>query len=218
LKTYVLAFLAALTLVAHPAHSQEIDPYDGPEVQTLDEADTDGFDDLNPFDPSVETTLEMMDSLYEMQTGQSAHLPTDPAQFYARQCYRQTCTVWIHIYKPTQTAYLYINGVHSYSWLVSTGTPGRHETPRFDQHPNGRIYDRHTSSKYPGGDWNGMGNMPYAVFIYGGFAIHGTGYGNQKKLGTKASHGCIRLHPDNAFIFNRLVRQYGIYNTWITVE
>lgn len=217
MKAYLLGLLAALTLVASPAFSNDLDPYDPSEAtSTLDDADTDGFDDLNPFDPSIDTTLELMDSLYEMQTGESAQLPTDGGQ-YLRDCYRQTCAVWIQIYKPTQTAYLYMNGNLQYSWLVSTGTPDR-ETPRFDRHPNGRIYDRHTSSKFPGGDWNGMGNMPYAVFIDGGFAIHGTGYGNQKKLGRKASHGCIRLHPDNAYIFNRLVRQYGIYNVWISVD
>lgn len=60
--------------------------------------------------------------------------------------------------------------------------------------------------------------MPYAVFIEGGFAIHGTTVGNFKYLGTRASHGCIRLHPDNGRIFNHLVRQYGIRDTWVTVE
>jgi hypothetical protein len=52
----------------------------------------------------------------------------------------------------------------------------------------------------------------------GGFAIHGTGRGNWRKLGNKASHGCIRVHPDNALIFNRLVRENGIKNVWITVQ
>jgi lipoprotein-anchoring transpeptidase ErfK/SrfK len=60
--------------------------------------------------------------------------------------------------------------------------------------------------------------MPYAVFIEGGFAIHGTMRSNWKYLGQRASHGCVRLHPDNAFIVNRLVRQYGVENTWIQVD
>ena len=102
-------------------------------------------------------------------------------------------------------------------WPVSTGINGRN-TPNFETHPNGRIYDRYTSKKFPGGDFNGLGNMPYAVFISGGFAIHGTGKGNWPKLGSRASHGCIRLHPDNALIFNRLVRKNGISEVWITVQ
>lgn len=215
MKALVLGFFAILTLVTPPALAQDpVLPVAPPALEG--QADTDGFDELDPFDPNIEETLEMMDWFYEFQTGESPNIANEGLQFY-RQCYRQTCPVWIHIWKPTQTAYLYINGTLQHQWLVSTGTPDR-ETPRFDRHPNGRIYDRYTSTKFPGGDWNGMGNMPYAVFIHGGFAIHGTGQGNWKKLGRKASHGCIRLHPDNAFIFNRLVRQYGIYRTWITVE
>jgi len=113
--------------------------------------------------------------------------------------------------------YVYINGSLQASWSVSTGMPG-YGTPDFDKHPDGRIYDRYTSTKYPGGDWNGLGNMPYAVFIRGGFALHGTPRSNWSKLGRPASHGCIRMHPDNAYWFNRLVRQHGVSNVWITVQ
>lgn len=222
----IVVLIATLTLSFVPAaQSQEVTEqtvdqagFQAPEfeVPAFAEADTDGFDELDPFDPNVEQTLEMMDWLYEFQTGQKAIIDGGKDQYYAT-CYRQTCPVWILVDKSSQRAYVYINGNPAYTWLVSTGTAG-HGTPNFDQHPNGRIYDRYTSTKYPGGDWNGLGNMPYAVFIQGGFAIHGTGRGNWSKLGRRASHGCIRLHPDNGYIFNRLVRQYGIYKTWITVQ
>ncbi|MES2965479.1 MAG: L,D-transpeptidase [Bdellovibrionota bacterium] len=214
MKAILFGLLVTLTLASAPAFTQESNS--APVLTNAAQADTDGFDELDPFDPNVESTLQMMDWLYEFQTGESSQIDANQGLYY-RECYRQTCAVWIQVYKPTQTAYLYINGNLQYTWAVSTGTPDR-ETPRFDRHPNGRIYDRYTSSKFPGGDWNGLGNMPYAVFIDGGFAIHGTGTGNWKRLGRKASHGCIRLHPDNAIIFNRLVRQQGIYNVWITVE
>lgn len=72
--------------------------------------------------------------------------------------------------------------------------------------------------RIPGGDYNGLGNMPYAVFIRGGYAIHGTIAANWSKLGTPASKGCIRLHPDNGFIFNRLVRASGVAQAWVSVE
>ena len=104
-----------------------------------------------------------------------------------------------------------------YAWPTSTGRRF-HKTPHFDQHPNGRIYDSYSSNEFPGGDYNGLGNMPYAVFISGGYAIHGTIQSNWHKLGKRASKGCLRLHPENGFIFNRLVRTVGISSTWITVE
>lgn len=178
-------------------------------------ADSNAMDEINPFDPNVEQALEQMDQDYLEATGESAILnimkPFGPA------CYQIECTIWLNISKASQTVEFYFNGILQARWPVSTGAVG-FGTPNFDKNPNGRIYDSYTSTRYPGGDYNGLGNMPYAIFIEGGFAIHGTGTGNWKKLGTRASHGCIRVHPDNAKTINRLVRQYGIYQTWITVR
>ncbi|MEK6774895.1 MAG: L,D-transpeptidase [Bdellovibrionota bacterium] len=118
--------------------------------------------------------------------------------------------------KSQQKMYLYINAELVNAFVVSTGK--NYPTPDFDTHPNGRIYDEYNSKIFPGGNYQGLGNMPYAVFIASGFAIHGTTEPNFKYLGQPASHGCIRLHPTNAYIFNRLVREYGIHNVWITVQ
>lgn len=178
-----------------------------------------GMDELDPYDPNIEQILERMDREYYEQTGElpfSAALDLF-AQKQSTRCYRATCKVWAQVVKAEQKMYLYVNGSLVNAWPVSTGVRG-HGTPNFDRHPNGRIYDRYTSTKYPGGDYLNLGNMPYAIFIEGGFAIHGTGKGNWKKLGKEASHGCVRVHPDNAFKFNRLVREAGIYNTWITIQ
>lgn len=193
---------------------------------TAHSADTDSEDttnileEINPFDPNIEQTLEQIDAIYERETGKSAHLPEefiDSIVGIYGGCSRNTCAVWAQVVKSSQTMYLYVNGSLRGSWAVSTGMPG-YGTPDFDRHPDGRIYDRYSSSKYPGGDWNGLGNMPYAVFITGGFALHGTPKSNWPKLGTRASHGCIRMHPDNAYMFNRLVRANGKSNVWITVQ
>ena len=46
--------------------------------------------------------------------------------------------------------------------------------------------------------------MPYSIFFDGGYAIHGS-Y-EISHLGRPASHGCIRLHPDNAAILFGLVK------------
>lgn len=175
------------------------------------------LDELDPTSPDIERQLQEMDRVYEEETGQSPFLPLDLEGMLKATCYRNSCPVWADVDKRAQRLYLYLDGVLTYTWKVSTGKAG-YTTPDFDRHPNGRIYDRHTSTRYPGGDYNGLGNMPYAVFISGGYAIHGTTRGNWGRLGSVASHGCIRVHPDNGFIFNRLVRKHGIYKVWVTVN
>ena len=57
--------------------------------------------------------------------------------------------------------------------------------------------------------------MPYSVFFYGGYAIHGTTY--LRSLGRPASHGCIRLHPRNAARFFGLIQRHGRGNTRIVI-
>lgn len=173
------------------------------------------MDELDPYDPNIEQTLRDLDRVYVEETGE---LPFEINLFSDKNnCYRASCKIWVQVARSTQKLYLYVDGKHTDTWLVSTGTKG-HGTPNFDTHPNGRIYDRYTSTKYPGGDYKGLGNMPYAIFIQGGFAVHGTSKSNWPKLGSPASHGCIRVHPDYAFKLNRLVRAHGIHNTWITVQ
>lgn len=132
-------------------------------------------------------------------------------------CMKDKCAIWIEVSKETQSANLYVDGKLEDTFDVSTGDED-HETPNFNRHPDGRIYTKYTSTAHPGGDYKGLGNMPYAVFIKGGYALHGTPAGNWKHLGSKASHGCIRMHPDNAKIFNALVREHGVENTWVTVK
>lgn len=132
-------------------------------------------------------------------------------------CQGDGCPVYAHVSKKDQKLYLYINGEILDTFATSTGN-ATHKTPDFDTKPDGRMYRKYTSKKFPGGNWNGLGNMPYCVFIKGGYAIHGTTVGNIKKLGNPASHGCIRLHPRNAKIFYNLVNYAGAKNTWITVS
>jgi lipoprotein-anchoring transpeptidase ErfK/SrfK len=175
--------------------------------------------DSEEYDPranNIDEVLEEWDKAYA-ELGISTHLEQKPGSTSRSNCKKGQCAVWVSVDKSKQTLSLYIDGVLEDSWLVSTGTAG-HGTPDFETHPNGRIYDNYSSSTYPGGDYNGLGNMPYAVFISGGFALHGTPKGNWKLLGTKASHGCIRMHPDNGYRFNRLVREVGIENVWISVK
>ena len=67
----------------------------------------------------------------------------------------------------------------------------------------------HYSSKYENSP------MPYSVFFYGGYAIHGTGY--VSRLGSPASHGCVRLHTANAAELYYLIKRVGRGNTRIRI-
>jgi hypothetical protein len=175
------------------------------------------YDELNPRRPDIKKVMKELEEDYRAKTGKSGNLEVDPLEELLPSCYRNSCAVWADVDKSAQRVYLYVNGSLSYTWKTSTGKPG-YTTPDMDRHPSGPVYDRYTSSKYPDGDYNGLGNMPYAVFVLGGYAIHGTTSGNFSRLGTPASHGCIRLHPDNGYIFNRLVRKYGLSKVWVTVN
>ena len=175
------------------------------------------FDELNPKSPDIAKKLKELAADYQKVTGKSPFLEVDLLEQLLPSCYRNSCSVWADVDKNAQRLYLYINGALTYTWKTSTGKEG-YETPDFDQHPSGGVYDRYSSTKYPGGDYNGLGNMPYAVFVEGGYAIHGTTQGNWSKLGHPASHGCIRLHPDNGHIFNLLVRRNGLSGVWVTVN
>ena len=172
------------------------------------------MDELDPFSSDIQQTLEKLDKEYLKQTGKLPFLETHLG--LGPDCYRLACSVYVQVVKSEQKLYLYLNGHQENMWQVSTGRLG-HSTPDFDVHPDGRIYDAYSSHNFPGGNYNGLGNMPYAVFIQDGFAIHGTTEGNWPKLGTAASHGCVRLHPTNGKIFNRLVRQYGVQDVWVTI-
>lgn len=172
------------------------------------------FDELDPTASNIEEVLQQMDQQYFQETGKLPFLM--PSFLEGKDCRKFDCPIYVLVKKSEQKLYLYIKGALEVEWLVSTGAP-KSETPLWEGHPNGRIYDAYSSKANPGGDYQGLGNMPYAVFLKGGYAIHGTLESNFSKLGSKASHGCVRVHPDHAKIFNRLVRQYGVAAVWVAI-
>jgi lipoprotein-anchoring transpeptidase ErfK/SrfK len=100
-----------------------------------------------------------------------------------------------------------VNGGHYASWLVSTGRSG-YETPR-GSYTVKRMARMHYSRQYDNAA------MPHSVFFHGGYAIHATR--GIHKLGRRASHGCVRLHPSNAAALYSLVQRYGPRRTRITL-
>lgn len=106
-----------------------------------------------------------------------------------------------------QRMYVYLDNRLMYTFAVSSGR-GKYGTP------TGRwnaywLSPKHRSKKYHNAP------MPWAVFFHEGYAVHGTT--DVRNLGRPASHGCIRLHPDNAKTFFKLVQASGKESTLISV-
>ncbi len=193
---------------------------DIPVQRALTAIDEDGIEEFNPEDPEAEEILKAYDEYYEQMTGKSPFIEGYGELFTnVSGCYRDGCPVWIYVSIAEQTAYLTLDGRSVASWKVSSARKG-YRTKRGDFNPNGRVYDYYESKRYPGGGFKykgrRMGNMGFAVFYYGGYALHGTAA--IKNLGRPASHGCVRQHPEHAEYFNQLVRHYGKNNVWITVQ
>ena len=102
---------------------------------------------------------------------------------------------------------VYVNGFKRYSWPVSTARRG-YRTPVGSYRPT-RMHEMWYSRKYH------MSPMPHSIFFKGGYAVHGTN--EVKYLGSPASHGCVRLHPDNARRLYQLVKSQGSDATRITI-
>jgi hypothetical protein len=116
--------------------------------------------------------------------------------------------VLINVDKSSQQMTVSIDGAPRYRFVISTGRPGL-GTPSGTFHPE-RMELTWFSKKY----YNSP--MPHAIFFHSGFAIHGSYEISQ--LGGPASHGCIRLHPDNAATLYALVQQEGMGATTIVVS
>jgi lipoprotein-anchoring transpeptidase ErfK/SrfK len=108
---------------------------------------------------------------------------------------------------PDQTMTVKRHGEVIYSWRVSTARAG-YVTPTGEFRPY-RVHRMWHSRTYDNAP------MPYAVFYDRGWAVHGTDA--VSRLGSPASHGCVRLDTANARIFYELVREIGAGNTRIIV-
>jgi len=94
-----------------------------------------------------------------------------------------------------------------YKWRVSTARRG-YVTPVGSYQPQ-FLEKMHYSRRYHNSP------MPHSIFFKGNFAIHGTN--SIQRLGRKASHGCVRLHPKNAKKLYSLIEQHGKKNTLIKI-
>ncbi len=116
--------------------------------------------------------------------------------------------VEIVIDKKTQHMTVFVGGEKRYEFLVSTGRAG-YDTPAGTFRPLS-MHKMAISVKY------GNTPMPYTIFFTRvGHGIHATAAVSQ--LGRPASHGCIRLSPENAKRLYDLVQQMGLENATIRI-
>lgn len=116
-------------------------------------------------------------------------------------------TITARISIKSQTMTVTKNGFVVHKWKVSTARNG-YVTPTGSWKAKWASR-HHRSRKYDNAP------MPYAIFFNGGYAVHATF--DLKRLGSPASHGCIRLHPNNAATFFSLAQKYGLGNTKVIV-
>lgn len=132
----------------------------------------------------------------------------NPVQLAMRDGNRQpTSSLKAVIDLGDQEMRVYLDGGHEHTWPVSTARAG-YTTPN-GTYKAQWLSRMHYSKKYDDAP------MPYSVFFSDGYAIHGTD--SISRLGRPASHGCIRLHPDNAKILFDLVNRVGKSNSTIQI-
>jgi lipoprotein-anchoring transpeptidase ErfK/SrfK len=118
-------------------------------------------------------------------------------------------TVLIDIDKSTQQVTVSVDGVEKFRWPVSTGKRG-YSTP------SGTYTALSMNEIWYSKEWDNA-PMPHAIFFMkDGHAIHGS-Y-EVRNLGKPASHGCVRISPQNATILFGLVKKAGLANTQVVLS
>ena len=116
--------------------------------------------------------------------------------------------VLINIDKTKQEMTVFLNGIEKYDWPVSTGRAG-YSTP------SGTYTATSMNEIWYSKQWDNS-PMPHSIFFMkDGHAIHGS-Y-EVKNLGKPASHGCVRISPENAATLYALVEENGLENTQVVL-
>jgi len=132
-----------------------------------------------------------------------------PAEKAAKPAKPPASKILVVIDKPTQEMKVFVDDVERYSWKVSTGIR-RYDTP------SGRYTARSMNEIWYSKQWDDA-PMPHAIFFTRkGHAIHGTE--ETRWLGRPASHGCVRLAPENATTLFTLVKETGLDKTEIVLN
>ena len=116
--------------------------------------------------------------------------------------------ILINIDKANQKMTVFLDGVEKYDWPVSTGKAG-YSTP------SGTYTATSMNEIWYSKQWDNA-PMPHSIFFMkDGHAIHGSN--EVKNLGNPASHGCVRISPENAATLYALVAKNGLQNTQVVL-
>jgi len=130
------------------------------------------------------------------------------AAFIAVSAAPARAAVVVTIDKSNQRMKVEVDNSLRWIWPVSTGQLA-HDTP------NGRYTAFRMEADHFSKEWDDA-PMPHSIFFSPkGHAIHG--YLNTRRIGSPASHGCVRLDPANAARLYALVEQQGLPNTKVVV-
>ena len=131
-----------------------------------------------------------------------------PANAESATTFSPQASILVNIDKTKQRMTILVNGAQRYRWPVSTGARG-YSTP------SGAYTASSMNEIWYSKQWDNA-PMPHAVFFTKeGHAIHGTN--EVKRLGKPASHGCVRLSPENAATLYALVKENGLENTQVVL-
>jgi lipoprotein-anchoring transpeptidase ErfK/SrfK len=97
---------------------------------------------------------------------------------------------WIDVDLTNQRVYAYEGDVVVNEFIVSTGT---WLTPTVTGQY--KVYVKYRSAKMSGPGYY-LPNVPYIMYFYKGYGLHGTYWHNN--FGTPMSHGCVNLRTDDA--------------------
>jgi lipoprotein-anchoring transpeptidase ErfK/SrfK len=101
---------------------------------------------------------------------------------------------WIEVDLTNQRVYAYEGQTLVNSFIVSTGA-----APRLTVTGSYHVYERHVSGNMWGPGYF-LPDVPYIMYFYKGYALHGTYWHNN--FGTPMSHGCVNLAtPDAEWLY-----------------
>lgn len=102
---------------------------------------------------------------------------------------------WIDVNVTNQTITAYEGTIALKTILVSTGT-AYHPTVLGKYKILSKYPAVHMTGGTPGVDYYDLPNVPYTMFFFQGYAIHGTYW--HSNFGHRMSHGCVNLPTDEA--------------------
>lgn len=100
---------------------------------------------------------------------------------------------WIEINLTNQTLYTHEGNSITHAYLISSGLWGRTPTGTY------RTYTKLRYTRMAGGsgaDYYNLPNVPFTMYFYKGYGIHGTYWHNN--FGHPMSHGCVNMRTSEA--------------------